>query len=314
MLHFKCELAKDTTIKDGFEEFLKYKQDEGISAASIKTYKTFYKYLLIFCNENKPIHFFNNNFFKEIQEDIKKLPKNFIMTRHKPTDGEYEKLSGKYINSMFSFYKNLWNFFNYKNYTIEKPVEYLVLKTKTTNILPFDTLELQVLIRENTAYDSDIVDYIKIGLYTGMRISEIIELKKDNIDLKENLINITKSKTKSGIRIIPIHKNIKEIINKRYEETNTDYLFSEDGNINKYTKRISKGIRKFIKEPSKSFHSTRKNFTQKLYEYQQQDLIQENTIMRLLGHSNNKNLSFSVYNLNKIDLDILRKSIDLIEY
>jgi integrase len=153
-----------------------------------------------------------------------------------------------------------------------------------------------------------------MGIYTGMRIDEIINLKKENIDLKEKLITITKSKTKSGLRVIPIHKNLFDIIENRYKNAINDFLFSSDGNKDKMTKRISKCVRKFISEPSKRFHSTRKNFAQELYFHQQQNLIQENTIQRLLGHSNKDNISFSVYNLSKIDIDVLRKAIDLIDY
>jgi len=320
-LNFNNESIINISLKDGFEEFLTYKKDENISPASLKSYKTFFKYLLLFSDENELIYSFNNSYFKEIHNDIKKLPqKVFITHKNKKSykilndveNKEYLKLSNKYINTMFGFFNNLFKYFVYKNYIVENPVNVLVLKEKTTIKLPFDLFELEVLMRRNTAKDSDIVDYMKMGIYTGMRISEIVELEKDNIDFNKNIINITKSKTESGIRIIPIHKNILEIIKERYKN-NDKFLFSNDGNVNQKTKQIGKSIRLFVKDKSKTFHSTRKNFTQKLYELQQQDLIQENTIQRLLGHSNT-NISFNVYNLNKINLDVLKNAIDLIEY
>jgi integrase len=324
-IHMNNQSIDAENLKDGFENFLQYKKDENISQASLKSYNTFFRYLLLFTNENEKIFHLDEYFFKDMQDKVRKLPKDCLRGRNQHLkyneimknfkDKKFETLSNKYINSMFNFYKNLWKYFNYKSFTKEKPLEdILTLKETTRHYVPFDIVELQVLLRENTAYDPDQVDYVKMGIYTGMRIDEIINLKKENIDLKEKLITITKSKTKSGLRVIPIHKNLFDIIENRYKNAINDFLFSSDGNKDKMTKRISKCVRKFISEPSKRFHSTRKNFAQELYFHQQQNLIQENTIQRLLGHSNKDNISFSVYNLSKIDIDVLRKAIDLIDY
>ena len=321
-MNFNNESIITISLKDAFDEFLKYKKDENLSEASIKSYKTFYKYLLFYSGEEKLIHSFNNSFFKEIQHAIRQLPqKIFLMTKNKNIndvlddikDTEYPKLSNKYINTMFAFFGNLFKYFEYRSYIVENPVSFLVLKEKTNTKLPFDIVDLQVLTRRNTAKDNDIVDYMKMGMYTGMRISEIVELKKSNINFEHNIINITKSKTKSGIRIIPIHNQILEIIKTRYDNSENTFIFSEDGNVNQKTKQIAKSVRLFVKDKNKTFHSTRKNFAQKLYELQQKNLIQENTIKSVLGHSNT-NISFSIYNLNKIDLDVLKNAIDLIEY
>ena len=48
-----------------------------------------------------------------------------------------------------------------------------------------------------------------------MRIGELLELTKDNVYLRQKYIKITKSKTKSGLRIIPIHEKIFPLIIKR---------------------------------------------------------------------------------------------------
>ena len=59
------------------------------------------------------------------------------------------------------------------------------------------------------------VDTVLILIYTGMRIGELLELTKDNIYLRQKYIKITKSKTKSGIRLIPIHEKIFPLIYNR---------------------------------------------------------------------------------------------------
>lgn len=45
---------------------------------------------------------------------------------------------------------------------------------------------------------------ILILIYTGLRIEELLLLKKENINLNEHYLNIVKSKTESGIRKVSI--------------------------------------------------------------------------------------------------------------
>lgn len=49
---------------------------------------------------------------------------------------------------------------------------------------------------------------VRVLLYTGMRISELLELTKDCIHLKERWIDIRKSKTPAGVRKVPIAEKI----------------------------------------------------------------------------------------------------------
>lgn len=66
------------------------------------------------------------------------------------------------------------------------------------------------------------VDTILILIYTGMRISELLSLKVENINLEENTIFIDQSKSVSGIRHIPIHRKILPLLTKRMH--NQEYL------------------------------------------------------------------------------------------
>lgn len=40
--------------------------------------------------------------------------------------------------------------------------------------------------------------------YTGVRFSELLELKKENIDLEKQYFDVKRSKTENGIRQVPI--------------------------------------------------------------------------------------------------------------
>lgn len=56
------------------------------------------------------------------------------------------------------------------------------------------------------------VDTVLILLYTGMRVGEMLALLKTDINQKQQLIRITRSKTQAGLRTIPIHHRIQPII------------------------------------------------------------------------------------------------------
>ena len=68
---------------------------------------------------------------------------------------------------------------------------------------------------------ADTVEGVKdvlILIYTGMRAGEYIGLSACDVNLRQQFINIKKSKTLAGIRKIPIHKKILPILAERKAE------------------------------------------------------------------------------------------------
>lgn len=68
---------------------------------------------------------------------------------------------------------------------------------------------------------ADTVEGVKdvlILIYTGMRAGEYIGLSACDVNLRQQFINIKKSKTLAGIRKIPIHKKILPILTERKAE------------------------------------------------------------------------------------------------
>ena len=58
-------------------------------------------------------------------------------------------------------------------------------------------------------------------------------MKTENVDLKNKTINVIKSKTAAGIRVIPIHEKIYPLIKKRYNKNNS-HLITLDGKAMTY--------------------------------------------------------------------------------
>lgn len=72
------------------------------------------------------------------------------------------------------------------------------------------------------------VDTVLILLYTGMRVGEMLHLQKSDVNLRQGYIRITRSKTVSGIRNIPIHHRISPLIAIRIKSAGV-YLIADAG-------------------------------------------------------------------------------------
>lgn len=98
---------------------------------------------------------------------------------------------------------------------------------------PFTEEEIQELWKVE---DKPFVDSVLVLIYSGWRISELLNLKNSDIDLEQMLMK-GGTKTATGKnRIVPIHPLIQPLIERRYAEGN-EYLFSVDGkriNTTKY--------------------------------------------------------------------------------
>lgn len=105
--------------------------------------------------------------------------------------------------------------------------------------------EQKLFIQELEKKYDEYTDVFYIALYTGMRIGEILSLHTEDIDFKNNIININKSltidtsnkyiigkstKTYAGKRTIPITSLVKNTLEKVALENNT-LLFSNCGKI-----------------------------------------------------------------------------------
>ena len=154
-------------------------------------------------------------------------------------------------------------------------------KEKKVEKVPF-TLEEVATLWKNV--DRPFVDLVLILLYTGMRISELIEMKIENIYLDENYM-IGGLKTAAGKnRIIPIHADILPLIKAQYS-TDKKYLFqSVRGNKLQYNHFASKKFAPLMESlnMSHTLHETRHTFIS------QADRVGLNAtiLKKIVGHAN----------------------------
>ncbi len=89
---------------------------------------------------------------------------------------------------------------------------------------PFSKAEVK---RVWDAKDSNIYYTIVLMLiYSGCRIGELLDLKKENVNLEEHYFNIIASKTKAGIRTVPIADKVAPFFEYWMNLNDCEYLLS----------------------------------------------------------------------------------------
>ena len=94
-----------------------------------------------------------------------------------------------------------------------------------TSRIPFSEAEIHTLWN---SLDIPYIDTILILIYSGWRISELLNLKHTDIDIKQQLMKGGTKTTAGKNRIVPIHPLIQPLVLKRYKEEN-EYLISVNG-------------------------------------------------------------------------------------
>lgn len=100
------------------------------------------------------------------------------------------------------------------------------------NYEPFEPHQMQKLL---DAADPEIRNIITMGLYSGCRLDELASLRKDEIQTVEGLqcFYISKSKTKAGLRHVPIHSRLSALVDEYMSHSYGEYLFPQANKINR---------------------------------------------------------------------------------
>lgn len=106
---------------------------------------------------------------------------------------------------------------------------------KNKAVRPHHPFSRQKINRLWSHCDEPGVDTVLILLYTGMRVGEMLHLQKSYVNLRQGYIRITKSKTVSGIRTIPIHHRILPLISKRMKFLGSNLITDSEGKPYNYS-------------------------------------------------------------------------------
>lgn len=98
--------------------------------------------------------------------------------------------------------------------------------TDTQDERPFTDAEITTLLAN--AVDARLADAMRIAALSGMRIEEICLLRV--ADCADGLFNIRKAKTQAGVRVVPIHSGLTQMIHARCRgKRPEDFLLHELG-------------------------------------------------------------------------------------
>lgn len=138
--------------------------------------------------------------------------------------------------------------------------------------------------------DSPLLDLSELAMYTGARISELAALKIENVIEEEGIecFAIIDSKTKAGIRTIPVHNKLIAIVDRLVTASADGFLISgvnskggADRRADVLGKRFGRIVRHRLKlPPSKVFHCFRNTAISKL----EQAGVPENIAADIVGH------------------------------
>nr|DAL13767.1 MAG TPA_asm: Integrase [Caudoviricetes sp.] len=152
------------------------------------------------------------------------------------------------------------------------------------------------------------VDTILIMIYSGMRISEMLELTKFNIDFDNNTITGGLKTDAGKNRIIPIHPKILRFIKKYYENA-TDKLFIKDDGMplltNYYRKYIYYPILEKLELPKRTPHCCRHTFATLM----SRNHVDTLAIQQIIGHSD---YAFTADVYTHSDIAFLKEAINKI--
>jgi integrase len=147
-----------------------------------------------------------------------------------------------------------------------------------------------------------------------MRIKEICSLKTDDIDLSEDCLKITDSKSHSGIRELPIHSKLKKRVRELIDNSDDGYLLS-GLTQNKYTDRSNAIGKRFGRLKAslgfpemKVFHSIRKTVGT-IFENNE---VLENIVADIIGHSKPR-MTYGKYS-SGTNMKIKKEKIELLNY
>lgn len=153
------------------------------------------------------------------------------------------------------------------------------------------------------------VQIVIILLYTGMRVNELLLMKRECCNLQERSLYIEKAKNKSSIRKVPIHNDIYNMIQSFYNKNKELLIVNDNGfsvPYNNFAVRQFKRMMTTIGAEHR-IHDTRHTFVSRAKECNMDELC----VKRIIGHTT-KDITSKVY--THITHETLLKEISKLNY
>ncbi|WP_339033243.1 site-specific integrase [Fusobacterium animalis] len=182
----------------------------------------------------------------------------------------------------------------------EKVVERKIFTTDEINIL-FDNLDSDNRFIKKMSYATLIL------IYTGLRIGELMNLKTEDVDLKNNILSIVESKTIAGIRKVPISEKIINLFKDNIDYSKEYFLYNKKGGQYNYVNFFQQfqTMLELLNLERHTIHDTRHTFATLLNNAN----ANSTSIIKLIGHSD-FSMTENVYTHK--DIEELRKAVNLL--
>lgn len=272
-------------LSDGILQYEEYIRFGNLSKATINGYKKELKYLLEHLEETTDSSIYLDSITLEDLEGYIKLKK------HKGS----ELVS---VNRAISIIKGFFKFLESRGITKSNPSHlietYRIINRKEREVLT--EKEIEILIDK---IKDDTVKYAtKTLANTGLRISELINLKLKDVDLNNRLINVIEGKGGKN-RVVPINMDLYKDLKKYREEirpnTDSNYFFATEKTGRLSRQWTNKNIKKAINELNWDINITSHNLRHSFAT----NLINNNAnivaVQKLLGHNDLRTTSIYLH-------------------
>ena len=237
-----------------------------------------------------------------------------VLRANGKTDGSIVRVLAKSVTKFLKYLE--YKFDLVINVDLSVP-KFDTVPSAITNRKDIDNDGLGVLYQQAIKdRDTEIKHFLFIASYTGMRINEIGDLKVSSIKIVDGVkvIDIEKSKTKAGVRKIPVSRWLEDLLTELCKNKNQDdYLFDIPRDVKRPTGAV---VNRFSKMKSSlnfgddiTFHSTRHAVDTMLLRAG----VDSKIVSQLMGHAIKGNESTKTY-YQGAHLKQLKEAIDIINW
>lgn len=235
---------------------------------------------------------------------------------------EQSKLSYATCRRIMSACRGYWTFLQRRhkldcpapfNKVVPKANSKVSKKAHSETRKGFAAIDYSKLLDGAQSGSEDLSGLIRLGAYTGARIEELCSLPLTNVG--SDRLHIEDAKTEAGLRIIPIHPHISDLV-ANLRTNSTDGFLLSGLTFNKYNDRSNAIGKRFGRLKTKLgygsayvFHSLRKGVASQL----EAAGIPENVAARLLGHEF-KTMTYGLYAGGKLPFAVLNDALCKVDW